>query len=196
MNTPIVNIPDFDVLPVLRPILFSSRMVNAILAGQKTQTRRIIKDQDAVEYHEPTGDYIHVHSTTCPGYCDYACHYPCPYGRAGDLLWGRETFTVWNGGELVYRADCIEPDGNEKESVREARLHYGVKWRPSIFMPKTYSRITLKIAEIEVERLTSISDQDVKSEGFTDRDEMIATWNMLHGPTAWNSNPWVWVVKF
>ncbi|KPL80378.1 hypothetical protein SE18_24405 [Herpetosiphon geysericola] len=178
-----------------RPILFSPLMAKAILDGKKTQTRRIIKDQDAVEFYEPTGEFIHVHANDCPSYCDYACQYPCPYGMRGDTLWVRESFAVWDGG-TTYLANAVDEDGDEKEWVKEARLAYGVRWKPSIHMPKALCRIHLKVVDFDVERVQSISDDDAKAEGVESAAAFRELWIRINGQGSWDSNPWVWVVKF
>lgn len=147
-----------------KPILFSGEMVNAILAGRKTMTRRVVKND---------------------------AH--CPYA-SGDTLWVRETFAVnCVGGQdfLFYRADSY-PDGD------------GAPWKPSIFMPRKYSRITLRITDVRVERLQDISEDDAIAEGI-EPDPHVSTWlkfallwNRINEERGfgWDTNPWVWVVRF
>lgn len=194
-----------------RPILFSGAMVRAILAGRKIQTRRVVKEQDLVEFCEETGEFIFAHSRECPNFCDYACGgLPCPYGKVGDRLWVRETWAPASSFDpspetgAVYRAD-----------------HYGVevdwKWKPSIHMPRWASRIMLEITGVRVERLQEIGKDgrhasDVKAEGLTEEnwlhlakffhaDDCPAIafsqlWESINGKGSWSLNPWVWVVEF
>jgi hypothetical protein len=153
----------------VHPILFSTPMVQAILAGKKTQTRRIIKPQ-------PDINGLHNH-TTLPMSIDSdlegwhgtidqtgeSKEFKCPYGKEGDTLWVRETFAVndivTNGNAFIYKANL-----KEGEEIRYFDLTKK-KWKPSIFMPRAASRITLQIIDIRVERLQDISDEDAKSEG-------------------------------
>ena len=145
-----------------KPILFSGPMVNAILDGRKTQTRRQVKfDKHGgtlpVRRVEKHGDefWFFVGSSQKP----YSKQ-RCKFGKVGDLLWVRENFSPVGtqgtlGGYIRYKADS-----------KKALGAYGcTKWKPSIFMPKSASRITLKITDIRVERLQDISENDASAEG-------------------------------
>jgi len=180
-----------------RPILFSTEMVRAILEGRKTQTRRVIKpkpwliDPHKVEYNLwECGDGKETYLIKCP------------YGKPGDLLWVRETWGLYDTQPkdgpgkalLFYRAS----DGESYE------LRYQL-WRPSIFMPRWASRITLKIINVRVERLQDISEEDAIKEGATFRkgewgelDAFNYIWDSINAKRgySWDSNPWVWVIEF
>lgn len=121
---------------------------------------------------------------------------PCPYGQAGERLWVRE---AWGrhpeSPAIVYRADadCLpHPFGRLGEP----------KWRPSIHMPRAYSRILLEITGIRQERLHDISNSDALAEGVEPRLGYSAAycfarlWESIHGPDAWGADPLVWVVGF
>lgn len=189
-----------------RPILFSGLMVQAILEGRKTQTRRVIKPQptpwrpddveDVVEWQcKSRGTVIHsVPSGLIPF---------CPYGEVGDRLWVRETFGLpfglSYGRKVLYRADgCHTPDAMWS-------------WRPSIHMPRWASRLTLEIIGVRVERIQDISEADVKAEGCeylayrcademrpNDPSEFSDLWDIINEKRGfgWAANPWVWVVEF
>jgi len=160
-----------------RPIIFSSEMIRALLAEQKTQTRRIIKPQPSEhwlpysygEIHKMVdGDFVMRNGDPVVigwGPCneDGEEGYKCKYGKPGDYLWVRETFAVWDG-PIAYLADswC---NGHEDLDNKRCRLDYGVKWKPSIHMPRKYSRITLKITNIRVERVQDITEHDAIAEG-------------------------------
>jgi hypothetical protein len=134
----------------------------------------------------------------------------CPYGEPGDRLWVRETFCdistdhrpVW-----FYRAD-----GDEKPD-------WVKHWKPSIFMPREASRITLEIVSVRVESLQAISGRDAIAEGidsvqmptgavmyddYMERGAMVARpvssyatlWDLINGPGSWATNPFVWVIEF
>lgn len=139
-----------------RGILFKAEMVRAIIEGRKTQTRRIMKPQpqevDGVVYH--AGGYPNL--------------LPCPQGEVGDWLWVRETWrpkthNFPTGHPYEYRATA-EQDGTPTDGP----------WKPSLFMPRAASRITLQITEIRVERLNDISEADAIAEGiehlFTEKE--------------------------
>jgi len=199
-----------------RPILFSGPMVNAILDGRKTQTRRQLKRVEGESFYAGKGcDYTPIPLPTTELmrqlHLDNILR-NCPYGKVGDLLWVRETFGICHRGDstpggkpydpdILYRATDIEPD------IPERLLWEPFKWKPSIFMPKKLSRITLKITDIRVERLQDISENDALAEGvqqdndkhspppfITAKENFQALWNSIN--KNWKENPWVWVLEF
>ena len=200
-----------------RPILFSAPMVRAILAGTKTQTRRAIKcaPHYIIEQRNDGAPWPWMYD----GDRDADHWLPCPYGHTGDTLWVRETWMDLQGtgiehrnrdGKLqryAYRADS--PPGSYSD---EARKDYGLKWRPSIHMPRAASRITLEITGVRVERLQDISEADALAEGCalecmtpTGDDSgsaihgpggYIALWESINGQGSWEANPWVWAIDF
>lgn len=109
----------------------------------------------------------------------------CPYGKIGDKLWVRETFYQNpTNNKIFYRADDIHAlDG----------LWFG--WKPSIFMPRKLSRLTLEIINIRIERLQSISKPDISAEGFRALDDFKRGWDGINQKRGfgWNKNPWVFV---
>jgi len=203
-----------------RPILFSGEMVRAILDGRKTQTRRVIKAKVPC-WNKPDdwqkGICFHgmVSFNNGPSkqhqLRDFSVQ--CPYGIPCDRLWVRETWqnTADMGichpadNYVVYRA--TDPDWETME---------GWKWRPSIFMPREASRITLEITDIRVERVQDISEKDAEHEGLTEWQDFIYLspdesrmtrdiiqafswlWDSLNAKRgySWESNPWVWVIDF
>ena len=201
-----------------RPILFSAPMVRAILAGTKTQTRRVVKPQPRrVDCGVPFGD-APAWARAEPG----SMVMRCPYGQPGDRLWARETWARDDeDGVLMYRADVgRDMNANAWEQGRlEGAPRY--RWRPSIHMPRWASRITLEITGVRVERLQDISEGDAIAEGVNRfhgmlKDEDAAAfnrigpvefngfpiirygvlWESINGPASWDANPWVWVVEF
>ena len=196
-----------------RPILFSGEMVRAILDGRKTMTRRVATKIKAPKaWTMPNGIDSFWNVNPCwretPGEL-------CPYGKPGDRLWVREAFAVGlsNQEGIAYRATSkwYDFEDGTPESFKE------IKWKPSIFMPRRYSRITLEITNIHVERLQYISEEDAKREGVESNfdegvvyygplnkghaDARIAfswLWDSINAKRgySWESNPWVWVVEF
>ena len=182
-----------------RPILFSAPMVRAILDGRKTQTRRIVKPQSQAGRSD-SGDDTKLRIVSCPF-------------ENGMKLWVRETFAPVmvlddDSIEYAYRAD------GHASPCDVADCCFGpVNWRPSIFMPRVASRITLEVTGVRVERLHDISDSDCMAEGLqsavdhfsgkisgvTDasvRSCYRALWESINGPKSWSANPFVWCVEF
>lgn len=149
-----------------RPILFSAPMVRAILAGQKSQTRRAVKPQpknDPTKHHAirpfrtPAGGWNWVLDATGMGTGDA---FPCPFGVIGDRLWVREAWQSHIGpyGEsLLYAYRATDDD----------RLG---PWKPSIHMPREACRLVLEISDVRVERLHDISESDAIAEGVESPD--------------------------
>ncbi len=169
-----------------RPILLSAPMVRAILAGTKTQTRRVMKPQfaaDAVPAEMPATDPIGgwvVGGHSGLWWCDAAANPDdarrCPYGQPGDRLWVREAWDFIPEGDpgtpscagIRYWADA----GYELRtppSNYNPMLYGKERVRPSIHMPRWASRITLEVTGVRVERLQDISADDARAEGCPDR---------------------------
>lgn len=162
-----------------RPILFSAPMVRAILAGTKTQTRRVVKIPEGVR-----ADRIDP-SSHGPGWFDIITNTPdgedaefmrCPYGGPGDHLWVKEThgYISYDNGDMptrdiVYRATPFYLMSDRSTPTTEeipVSAIDGGKWTPSIHMPRWASRITLEITGVRVERLNDIRGIDARDEGL------------------------------
>lgn len=180
-----------------RPILFTTPMVQAILDGRKTMTRRIIKlrtltQGNTINYLGQLSfeKYILAYFSSI----DWETEIKCPYGVPGDQLWVKETFEN-ELRQINYKACNNEVNNNPAYASL-------TKWTPSIFMPKVASRITLKIIDIQVERLHDISDTDILKEGVVKGTSASlfgawgGTWGGINGYQSWISNPWVWVIEF
>lgn len=183
----------------VRPIIFSTPMVQALLEGRKTQTRRIVKPQPN---GGPQAEMINLGGAW--GLLDgiLSGEWRCPYGQPGDLLWVRET----------YRH--IELPPHQWDEVGECEIDYRatprkifegceVPWRPSIHMPRRDSRLTLRITDVRVERVQEISEADALAEGVKRsqrasdaRDSYASLWESINGTGSWDANPWVWVIEF
>ena len=193
-----------------RPIIFRAEMVRAILAGTKTQTRRIVKPR-----HMAT-----VGAEQFP----ILAMYPC--GSPGDRLWVRENF--YQDGQWSLRLGCEPDDPHGGFWSGTSRVIYaadgtplpdpipGNQWRsrPSIHMPRWASRITLEITDVRLEQLQDISEADAVAEGCKPiRPELVQdglivrpgrsaveefrlVWEEIHGEGSWEKNPWVWVIEF
>lgn len=205
-----------------RPILFSGPMVRAILEGRKTQTRRVMRPQPehVWGWGVPNSDREHFCAhVRYPGQHQPDPWVRCPYGKPGDRLWVREAWTLVPA--TAYRASVgvaqtINPNDRDDAAIYRAgwdRSQPGVRWRPSIHMPRWASRITLEITGVRVERVQEISETDVTSEGISaytlargatadpphdPRWKFVELWDALNGKRghSWQSNPWVWVISF
>lgn len=189
-----------------RPILFSGPMVRAIMAGRKTQTRRLVHERMylIVDGDEDTGRVIEQSDADFGALATE--HARCPYGQPGDRLWVRETWARLAGnGRVVFRDD-VPQDRRPK-----------MKWQPSIFMPRQISRITLEVSGARVERLLDISEDDARAEGVDVKHigsfshpylggrvdgrpaahSYFVLWDEINGKrAACETNPWVWVISF
>lgn len=168
-----------------RPLLFSAPMVRAILAGTKTQTRRLVKPQPRAELRdgyswqpdERTGEWASYNGTPGERGVQRAAYSlgRCPYGVPGERLWVREKYcwpahTEAERKHVVYAADWTDAGLSASDVVRRkypelARSYPESRWRPSIHMPRNCSRITLRVISVRVERLQEINEDDAKAEG-------------------------------
>ena len=188
-----------------RPLIFTGESVRAILAGRKTQTRRVIKPQpvrDATAWaiyweranHEgqygPSAWSLNEHVPP-----DVLLH--SPYGVPGDRLWVRETWCeaapehrdVSGVRQAFHRANSAKDRGGEGEAIRQEyiRLGYPYKWKSPMFMPRWASRLLLEVVAVRVERLQSITDADAKAEGASGRLVMFTRWPGREDPGDWTA---------
>ena len=157
-----------------RPILFSGPMVRAILEGRKTQTRRVVKHDASKGWGDVRDtDGWPLQQTEQAVWSRVAC----PYGVPGDRLWVKETACYWTyadgtvGGQtpVVYAdSPCWDGVCRDARAGRPVSLEEHIGWwkkRSSIHMPRRYSRLTLEVVAVRVERLQAISDNDAYAEG-------------------------------
>lgn len=206
-----------------RPIIMTAESVRAILAGRKSQTRRLIKDQRS------EGDWLYVdrgartyaYRADLVGRGGDAMRSLCPYGAPGDRLYVKEAWAAGldTDGDIVPDARHViyreRNPTHEAWYVSSPGLHESWEvvgqtgWRSPMFMPRWASRLTLAVTGVRVERLQAITEADAIAEGVTlpermathyddtHRDAYAALWDRINGKRApWASNPWVWVVEF
>src|SRR4051812_10208675 len=180
-----------------RPILFSGPMVKALLAGTKTQTRRVMRPQPERDSHGlwtglGMGGYFAEHVF---GPCALKLGTPCPHGVPGDHLWVRETWQCYVVGKNDLLAPTPRPAlcsigyaATEDTRVGTASdfARYEGPWRPSIFMPRWASRLTLEITDVRVQRLQEITEEDARAEGMPGEP---GDWHVAKAAFAegWNS---------
>jgi len=199
-----------------RPILMRGPLVIASLENRKTQTRRVVIPTqrtprvaplrmepwliDGVQETDDQG--LPCWAGFHPDYPGEAKWFSCPYGKVGDRLWVRETWARHpDCGGILYRATDPGWDDND----------YGIKWKPSIHMPRWASRLTLEIIGVRVERVQEISLDDMRAEGVrptteasllwreTLRENFIALWDSINAKRigcSWDVNPWVWAISY
>ena len=195
----------------MKPILFNTEMVRAILEGRKTVTRRPVKPQPRTIYHARKvydDDGLYVIAESSNGGLEQIGLPYCP----GDILYVRESLQQNYDGSYSYRAGHkFEKEGG---------------WHPSIHMPKEAARIFLRVTDVRVERLQEITEVDAEKEGLRYYDDICRDenwhptfydpdsggdpstvagfaklWNSTIKPTdlalyGWEANPWVWVIEF
>ncbi len=206
-----------------RGILFSAPMVRAILAGTKSQTRRVVKPQP-----EKRHPFLAFKKRRGPDFWLWPnareeIVAECPYGQPGDRLWVRETYYAWGHWTKAYNLEkrreewhfvdetvlagyAYRYDADERLPRRKRELHEVGWWkRPAIFMPRWASRITLEITAVRVERLQDITRGDAMAEGCPfpnmahgddPRDWYRNLWESINGEGSWDANLWVWVLEF
>lgn len=204
-----------------RPILFQTEMVQANMEDRKTQTRRT-KGLDHVndpEYQKSitlmkmgynvdgdrslqifkNGDVLN-HTFIKP-----------PYGKPGDLLWVREA--------SIYAENLFPPQNPQWVYKADYETSIGIRWKPSIHMPKSGARLWLMVEDIRVERVQDITETDAIAEGIklsyvsngvpawirydgyakTTTYPVVSFWSLwasINGEASWDTNPWVWVVQY
>lgn len=192
------------------PILFTTEMIQAVLEGRKTMTRRIINPQP-IDNTEIDGNFFdgrnrgYVKVDGHPNWQEQFAYEFCPK-KVGDLLWVRETFQTV---DTFPEPDCFG------KYLYKSMGDTCEKWKPSIFMPKEAARIWLKITNIRVEKLQDISEEDAIAEGVNHgeqaaksisgakcamilnaKSEYFYLWSKINGEESLQENPWVWVIEF
>lgn len=189
----------------IKPILFNTEMVRAIMDGRKSCTRRLVKFLSG-ENPRWTG-YIKDGLMLYNGKNE-PCIRKAPY-QPGDILYVRETWHKYikrvGEGKSCHLAEFY----GYKASIANSE-DADEPWKPSIHMPKEAARIWIKVTNVRVERLQEMWASDVPKEGIyfnkpTTADEMLMAFAKLWNSTikksdldsyGWNANPWVWVIEF
>ncbi len=209
-----------------RPIIFSGPMVRALIEGRKTQTRRILKRQpptSVVGAIEESGRWMWLEPHASGRYKLLPAGAFDPRFAPGDRLWVKENFStdfanhypfdkVWYMADSDRRHEIEVIDGVRGIHSDESCEHVPFRWRPSIHMPRKFSRLTLIVEAVKVERLQAISEDDAKDESCAGRlganpdfpdewdpspqEEFRDLWNSINGDGAWDANPWIVAVSF
>ena len=191
----------------IKPILFNTEMVRAIMDGRKSCTRRMVKPQPNEKHTYPLGfvtDSTEKKEVGCFGFGinEYSgsIQYTKPQYQPGDILYVRETWghpiSLNSDKQYVFRADKIAESGFKNDS------HI---WHPSIHMPKKAARIWLNVTNVRVERLQDITEDGAEAEGCFDYTSTALGFPDVWDSTikksdidryGWDANPWVWVIEF
>ena len=192
----------------MKPILFNTEMVQAILDGRKTVTRRVIKPQPSYHPNDGFSWLGHAYGTDIPPSVNgAAANFLCaaPY-KAGDILYVRETWHKYTKRVGKGETCCLKEFYGYKASIANSE-DACEPWKPSIHMPKEAARIFLKVTDVRVERLQDIMknapgpNNQVVREGCSYGCDFIALWestiskhdNPIYG---YDANPYVWVIEF
>ena len=188
----------------IKPILFNTEMVRAILDGRKTCTRRICKDANEctvpdMEFYNADRRTYAVHNFVDKEHTEQlsTAERTCPI-CTGDILYVRETWKEAPKGYYYY-------EDWQKDDIADV-----TKWKPSIHMPKEAARIWLKVTNVRVERLQEITEVQAQAEGCnsglltgacTARGQFEDLWNSTVKKSdldryGWDASPWVWVIEF
>lgn len=217
-----------------RPILLSASNVRGIIEGRKTQTRMKLNPQPWSEaelcggagygWSQKGKESKNFHWNTTEETLAKSLHAHCPYGVPGDRLWVKETWCAWDTTDEEQEANEVSGNAEYLAEIGICRWNityradprrHAEKWRPSIFMPRWASRITLEIEAVRVERLIEIATEDCIAEGIYQQggqwiiDGSVTglgwmqpegayreLWESINGPGSWDANPWVWVIQF
>ena len=197
----------------IKPILFNTEMVRAILDGRKTCTRGVA---NLPKYFEVNENPVYIYDAEPAMGRIYP---PC---QPEDVLYVRETWGIYTESWLdadyfMYKADY--PANATTHTHQEGNICDLPRWRPSIHMPKEAARIWLKVTDVRVERLQDITEDGAKVEGAIDnrgfihspeneydrihtaREHFIGIWDRTIKKFdldryGWQANPWVWVISF
>ena len=219
----------------IKPILFNTEMVRAILEGRKSCTRRIVKPQQLIGMlpdkckNVAPEEFLKEKKLMFKPYCDMTdielinSAYIAPY-QPGDILYVRESVWQKTGHYLDVDGEtkavwCNEFKYVASDEKPETGWNYSWAKRPSIHMPKEAARIWLKVTDVRVERLQSITEDGAKAEGAIDnrgfihspeneydrihtaREHFIEIWSSTIKKSdldryGWDASPWVWVIEF
>ncbi len=201
------------------PIRYLAPMVRAVRDGNKTQTRRLVKDQSGMGFDANDltyGPYWRSYVTEAHGEDAKVC---CPYGNPGDRQWVQEAWRVSSAHDDLPPSQI--PKGTTVEYLADGLGMLDGKTRPSFHMPRWASRITLEVTGVRVQRLQEISSADAQAEGIAELplqagqpgawsadptqlalhgrspiDAFQRLWESIYGRSSWLDNPFVWTISF
>lgn len=205
----------------IKPILFNTEMVRAILDGRKTCTRRILKGGIPFDEKAEYWNVLKKGEWSGPICVEHFIKQFSPY-KQGDILYVRETWThfeCWNC-EGDEEGNCVEEphisvlqkQGGCYLYRATSEISGDARWHPSIHMPKEAARIWLKVTDVRVEHLQDITSEQIYREGAEVEEPFVLNgeekryafsvlWNSTIKKSdldryGWQANPHVWVIEF
>ncbi|EKO3657424.1 hypothetical protein M3906_000233 [Vibrio metschnikovii] len=196
----------------VKPMIFNTEMVKALMTGDKVVTRRPASPQP-----EPSGrgyDWWPSNKLEAmvqvSGFEEIDCDFSrdmtkemvrdaCPTANVGDLIYVRETFRLFNNSDECGCSDhCSCPPTGTPIYLATSGDDSESKWTPSIHMPRSVSRLTLKVTDVRIERIKDITHDQVRAEGFKDWTGLAFTWSSIYlkQGLGWDDNPYVWAIEF
>ena len=150
--------------------------VAKILNGEKTQIIFALRPHPFYEkgYWRWMGSSWSNDITSIP--CTKRLYYSCPYGRVGESIYVKESFAYGGDKKIIFKNDSVEK----------------LKWRNASDLPASAIRLLLNIKHIKLTRITYLTEDDAKKQGY----KYLSEWRADFGEMFWDSNPWVWVINF
>jgi len=192
---------------MMRSVIFNAESVKAILAGQKTETRRVVRPQPPTDnlgvgtsmFSKPDWEWRTL--TDDGNVAVNMFKYPYGWPAVGGRAYVRET---WGYSATLPHYAQSTRDDVYWFAYPHLRGHRADNppgnwcWKSPLYMPRWASRIEIEITSVGVERLQDIKDDGICAEGMTDRDQFAAAWDALNARRgfSWSANPYVWVLKF
>ncbi|EKO3685631.1 hypothetical protein P0F39_002683 [Vibrio metschnikovii] len=178
----------------VKPMIFNTEMVKAILDGRKAVTRRPVK----VDYERGmNGPVVRGKNGEVSVLSFAPIAGLCPFGNVGDLIYVRETFRLFNNSDECGCSDhCSCPPTGTPIYLATSGDDSESKWTPSIHMPRSVNRLTLKVTGVHIEKLNDLrkSEEQIKKEGFENWPRFKHVWESIYGQS--NPNDYVWVIEF
>lgn len=177
----------------MKPILFNTSMVRAILDGEKTCTRRIIKKEIPGGY-KPLGFVLYPTNDKELGNLVFGgkganVYYAKPPYKVGDVLYVRETWNINPSWE--FDKNYINLPSKESKYIYKATNDFNGGWKPSIHMPKEAARIFLKVTSVRAERLKDITNEGCLNEGIREftKDGVVKKYDTEPNMYSWEKMP-------
>lgn len=192
----------------MKPILFKTEMVRAILEGRKTVTRRPVKDY-ALEHLQVDVDgsvigvYQQDEGSVFPAvsFAPYRpgdiCYIPEPWKYARAVGAEYAVIDFKDGEDTLIKFDSLERAKKWRKYLDKPRAH----WQSPYFMPREAARMFLRVTDVRVERILDMGQAEARAEGFLTWGDFVRSWDRLIRPKdrglyGWAANPWVWVIEF
>ncbi len=191
------------------PMIFNTEMVKALLDDLKGVTRRPMKKQPEdsgdgfdwwpSDYHQSMLRVSNIESIECSHKRQFlkdCISEASPFGSIGDLIYVRETFRLYSNTDECGCYDHCSCPPNGTPLYFATHDDRESKWKPSIHMPRSISRLTLKVTDVRIETLNDLrkNKEQIKKEGFESWPQFKHVWESIYGQS--HPNDYVWVIEF